>query len=92
MDQEGQAAFFFQMGEKTKYFSKRLLKALGSLLQNPLTVVEAPTGYGTPDAPRIPKTVYLIGSGIIIAIFGWRRFGPALFLLVLHLLFMSVNI
>ena len=29
-----------------KYFSKRLLTALEVLLKNPLTVVEAPTGYG----------------------------------------------
>jgi LuxR family maltose regulon positive regulatory protein len=34
------------MGENSWYFSKRLLDALRPMLTNPLTVVEAPTGYG----------------------------------------------
>ena len=33
-------------GENVRYFSKRLLKALQAMPSNPLTLVEAPAGYG----------------------------------------------
>ena len=35
-----------QASEKNRYFSKRLLKALQAMPDNPLALVEAPTGYG----------------------------------------------
>ena len=34
------------MSENIKYFSKRLLKSLEAMLRSPLTMVEAPAGYG----------------------------------------------
>ena len=38
--------------EKVRYFSERLWGALGSLVERPLTVVEAPMVYGKTEAVK----------------------------------------